>query len=64
MMIEEEKSKIPLGTRIMPEQERVETLKDLNDSRKEISNTLERLPIGIRTLMMQNYKNELEHKLS
>ena len=63
-MIEEEKAKIPLGTRLMPEQERLETLQDLTESRKEISNTLERLPIGIRTIMMQNYKLELEHKLS
>ena len=62
--IEEEKAKIPLGTRLMPEQERLETLQDLTESRKEISNTLERLPIGIRTIMMQNYKLELEHKLS
>jgi hypothetical protein len=63
-LIEEEKAKIPLGTRLMPEQERLETLQDLTESRKEISNTLERLPIGIRTIMMQNYKLELEHKLS
>ena len=48
----------------MSEQERLETLQDLTESRKEISNTLERLPIGIRTIMMQNYKLELEHKLS
>ncbi len=63
-MIEDEKAKIPLGTRLMPEEERIQTLQDLTESRKEICNTLERLPIGIRTIMMHNYKLELEHKLS
>jgi hypothetical protein len=31
-MIEEEKAKIPPGTRLMPEEERIETLKDLMES--------------------------------
>ena len=33
-MIEDEKAKIPLGTRLMPEEERIQTLQDLTESRK------------------------------
>lgn len=36
----------------MPEEERLETLKDLNESRKEINNALEKLPVVIKTIMM------------
>ncbi len=54
-MVEEERLKHPPGTRLMPEEERLETLKDLNESRKEINNALERLPVVIKTIMMQRH---------
>jgi hypothetical protein len=54
-MVEEERLKHPPGTRLMPEEERLETLKDLNESRKEINNALERLPVVIKTMMMQKH---------
>ena len=49
-MIEEEKAKIPPGTRLMPEEERIETLKDLMESKKEVNTTLEKLPVVSKTL--------------
>jgi hypothetical protein len=49
-MIDEERSKHPPGTRLMPEEERVETLRDLIDSKKEVNSALERLPVVSKTL--------------
>ena len=49
-MVEEEKAKIPPGTRLMPEHERLETLNDLIESRKEINTTLEKLPVVSKTI--------------
>ena len=51
-MLEEEKSKMPPGTRLMPEHERLETLNDLFDSKKEINTALEKLPVMSKTLQM------------
>lgn len=62
-MIEEEKAKIPPGTRLMPEEERIETLKDLMESQKEVNTTLEKLPVVSKTLQMQRHKKDLEEKL-
>ena len=49
-MIEEERAKIPAGTRLMPDEERLETLKDLEESRKEVNIALEKLPVVSRTI--------------
>ena len=49
-MIEEERAKIPPGTRLMPEEERLETLRDLQESRKEINTALEKLPVVSKTI--------------
>jgi len=49
-MLEEEKSKMPPGTRLMPEHERLETLVDLHDSKREINTALEKLPVVSKTL--------------
>ena len=62
-MVEEEKAKIPPGTRLMPEQERIETLQDLMESKKEINTTLEKLPVVSKTIQMQRHKKDLEDKL-
>jgi hypothetical protein len=42
----EEESKIPPGTRLMGEEERLSTLADLEATKKEVQNMLERLPIA------------------
>jgi len=62
-MIEEEKAKHPPGTRLMPEQERLDTLKDLKESRKEINIAIEKLPVVSRTIAGERHKKDLEDKL-
>ena len=47
----------------MGEDERRKTLEELHISKKEVNNTLERLPIGSSSLLMQKKKRELEAKL-
>lgn len=47
----------------MPEEERIKTLSDLIESRKEINNALERLPVVSNTIAMERHKKELEDKL-
>ena len=63
-MIEEERAKIPPGTRLMPEEERLDTLKDLTESRKEINTALEKLPVVSKTIAMERHKKDLESKLT
>lgn len=62
-MIEEEKAKHPPGTRLMPEQERLDTLRDLKESRKEINVAIEKLPVVSRTIAGERHKKDLEDKL-
>ena len=47
----------------MSEDERLNTLKDLEESKKEINNALERLPLGNNSLALQRRKKEFEEKL-
>lgn len=61
--MEEEKAKHPPGTRLMPEEERLETLKDLKDSKKEINTALEKMPVVSRTIAGERTRRELEEKL-
>lgn len=63
-MLEEERAKIPPGTRLMPDDERQATLKDLKESRKEINTALEKLPVVSRTLAMDRHKKDLEDKMA
>ena len=62
-MVEEERAKHPPGTRLMPDEERLDTLKDLQDSKKEINSALEKLPVVSKTLQMEKHKKSLEEKL-
>ena len=62
-MIEEEKAKHPPGTRLMPDEERLETLKDLKDSKKEINTALEKMPVVSRTIAGERQRRDLEEKL-
>lgn len=52
--------------RVMPDEERVETLNDLQAARIETRNTLERMPVGIsgRSVKLEKAKQELEEKLA
>lgn len=43
---EEEESKLPPGTRLMPEDERLRTLEDLYQTKKDIINMLEKMPLA------------------
>tara|TARA_B110000285_G_scaffold211228_1_gene253739 strand:+ start:1514 stop:1702 length:189 start_codon:yes stop_codon:yes gene_type:complete len=62
-MIEAEKAKMPPGTRLMGEQERLDTLVDLQESKKEINSALEKLPVVSKTIQMTKHKKELEGKI-
>jgi hypothetical protein len=55
--------KIPPGTRILPEEERLATLEQLHETKKEIMRTIETLPISLRTIALRNKKLDLENKL-
>lgn len=48
----------------MEEGERLATLKQLNENKREVNNQLEKLPISLRTQAMRNRKNQLEDKLA
>ena len=63
-MLEEERAKIPPGTRLMPEEERLDTLKDLEASRKEINNALEKLTVVSKTIAMEKHKKDLDNKMA
>ena len=60
---QEAAAKYPKGTKLLSEEERVETLNGLMNSKKELTNLLEKLPITTRTLAMQNKKDELIKKI-
>ena len=59
----EEISKYPKGTKLLSEEERVSTLNGLINSKKEMINLLEKMPITTRTLSIQNKKEELIKKI-
>lgn len=62
-MVDEERLKIPAGTRLMPDEERIDTLKDLKDSLREVNMALEKLPVVSRTIAMERHKKDLEVKI-
>ena len=62
-MVDEERAKIPAGTRLMPDEERIETLQDLKDSLREVNMVLEKLPVVSRTIAMERHKKDLEQKI-
>jgi hypothetical protein len=61
--IEAEKQRIPPGTKLLPEDERLATLDQLNETRATLINTIESLPISMRTMSLRNKKFDLEAKL-
>ena len=58
-----EEQKYPKGTKLLSEEERVTTLNSLINTKKEIQNLLEKMPITNRTKAIQTKKEELEHKM-
>ena len=48
---------------MMSEEERLSTLQDLQVTKKELTNMLERMPIANRTQAAERRKKELEEKL-
>lgn len=61
---EKMKKNLPPGTRLLTEQERLETLNGLIRSKKELETLLEKMPITTRTLAMQQKKQEIYDKLA
>jgi len=59
----QEEAKLPPGTKLLSEEERLSTLDGLINSKKELTNLLEKMPITTKTLSMQNKKEELLKKL-
>ena len=59
-----EEQKYPKGTRLLSEDERVQTLSSLENTRKELVNMLEKFPITMKTMSIQNKKAEMEKKLT
>ena len=59
----EEESHYPPGTKLLSENERINTLNNLIETKKGIINILEKMPITKRTQSIQEKKEELEKKL-
>jgi len=57
-------SKHPPGTRLMPDNERLETLRDLKESIVETNRQLETMPVAARSQKIEKHKKELEEKLA
>lgn len=58
-----EASTIPPGMRMLPEEERLETLAILENNRREVESAIQRLPIIIETPSAVRRKEELERRL-
>ena len=54
---------LPPGMRLLSEEERLETLKNLQGSRTEVEKALGKMPISMKTLAIRQKKTELEKKL-
>ena len=59
----EEESHYPPGTKLLSENERINTLNNLIETKKGIINILEKMPITKRSQSIQDKKEELEKKL-
>ena len=60
---ERAKARMPPGTRLMTEEERVITLEELHRQKLEISDLLFSLPLSLKTESLKMRKRELESKL-
>lgn len=64
MLKRKEEMKYPKGTRLLSEEERVETLNSLIKAQQEMTTLLEKMPITNRTLSIQRRKEEFMKKLT
>jgi hypothetical protein len=64
MLKRKEEMKYPKGTRLLSEEERVETLNSLIKAQQEMTQILEKMPITNRTLSIQRKKEEFMKKLT
>ena len=62
-MEERAKAKMPKGTRLMTEDERIETLEQLQQKKTELQSMIEKMPISMRTDALKIKKRELEEKM-
>lgn len=62
-MIEQAKAKMPAGTRLMDEDDRVRTLDELVQEKKQLTELLIAMPLSMKTQALLNKKRELEQKL-
>ena len=60
--IEEEKN-YPKGTKLLSEEERIFTLKKLKESKKDLENLLNKLPITLDSFGAKNRQNKLYKEL-
>ena len=60
---QEEAAKYPKGTKLLTEEERLNTLNGLIENKKQIMNQLEKMPITTRTNSVRIRKEELCNKL-
>ena len=58
-----EQATYPKGTRLLPESERIQTLNDLINSKKEIENMIEKMPITNRSMAINEKKEQLLNKI-
>ena len=54
---------LPPGTRLLSEDERLETLNNLKASKTEVEKLISKMPLSMRTLALQQRKTELEKKV-
>jgi hypothetical protein len=58
-----EEEKYPKGTRLLPEEERLLTLHKLEESKKELENLIEKLPITLNSLSLKKKQEKLYKEL-
>lgn len=61
--LEKEKAKLPPGTHMMSEEERIQTLEELERQKNELYDMLRSMPLSMRTESLKNKKRDLELKL-
>lgn len=57
------KARMPPGTRLMTESERISTLEELQKQKTVLNETLDSIPLSLKTDALKNKKRELEAKL-
>lgn len=55
---------MPPGTRLMSEEERIRTLEELTNEKREIAAIIFSMPLSMKTEALKSKKRELETKLS